>query len=341
MGLDVDARSAFVVVRDEATGRMVDHRRVASRIEAWGAYLGRFPGCRIRAYYEAGCTGFGLQRLLTSLGVPCRVVPASDVAKEANAEKMKTDARDAWRLSQTPWVPPHSYARVPTVEQERDRQLIRTREQLRKDRARTKDRIGKLLLFHSLAPPEDVGPWWSTSGMVWLRDVEFSSMPLRLSVDSLLSELDHLDHLVRQVERGMRQLSRAEPYRDAATRLQSIPGVGLVTAMTFLTEVFRAEEFSNARQLAAHVGLTPSEWSSGGRRRQGRITRWGAPHLRRVLVEAAWRWVGADEGARRCYAALTVRRGRKKAVVAMARRLAIAMWAIVKKGETYQYHWAA
>jgi len=341
MGLDVDSRTAYVVVRDDATGRMVDHCRLRTTEAAWSSYLTRYPGCRIRAYYEAGCTGFGLQRMLSELGVQCSVVPASEVAKEANASRTKTDTRDAWRLSQTPWVPPHSYARIPTVEEERDRQLIRTREQLRKDRARTKDRIRKLLLFHGLSVPEESGSLWSTTWLAWLSGVDLGSSPFRLSVECLLSELSHLDGLVSRIEREMRSLSRTDRYRADVVRLTSIGGVGLVTAMTFLVELFRADEFEDARQVAAHVGFTPSEWSSGGRRRHGRITRWGAPHLRRILVEAAWRWVYVDANAGRCYQALAGRIGGKKAIVAMARRLAIAMWAVVKKQEPYAYHWAA
>jgi transposase len=109
--------------------------------------------------------------------------------------------------------------------------------------------------------------------------------------------------------------------------------------MAFLTEVFRPEDFQTSGKLSSHLGLVPTEWSSGGTVRHGHITRWGPTHLRRLLVEAAWVWVYRDENANRLYMKLCRGRLRKKAIVAMARRLATAMWAMMVKKEDYNFHW--
>jgi transposase len=124
--------------------------------------------------------------------------------------------------------------------------------------------------------------------------------------------------------------------------LRHIPGVGLLTAMAFLLELFRPEDFATAEALACHVGFTCCEWSSGSRRRQGHITHFGPAILRRLFVEAAWTWVRKDPDARRCFEAISASSKRRKiAIVAMARRLAIVMWAMTVRQQDYAYRWAA
>lgn len=341
IGLDVDGKGSYAVVRDCHSGVVVYRGRISHDIESWSTFLLRFPDCTFGAFYEAGCIGYGLSRQLQSLGISCRVVPASDVPKEANAAIVKTDARDAERLSYLAWIPPHSFVREPTVEEECDRQLIRTREQCLKIRQATKNRIRKFMLYHGIKCPDHIRGGWNRSFRHWLETVSLDHGSQRLSLDVLLSTLKEADSGIKRIEDALRALSKSERYRYNFKLLTGIPGVGLITAMAFLLEIFRPEAFRHARELASHIGFTPSEWSSGGRSRKGHITHWGSAHLRRILVEAAWSWVRFDEDAKRCFHRIHSGKSSKKAIVGMARRLGIAMWAMVKKGEPYNYHWAA
>ena len=109
--------------------------------------------------------------------------------------------------------------------------------------------------------------------------------------------------------------------------------------MAFLLEVFRPEDFPTAAKLASHLGLTQCEHSSGGRVRRGHITHWGPAHLRKLLVEAAWGWIRKDPQAMQRYLSIRSGKERKRAIVAMARRLAIAMWAMTVKEQDYNYRW--
>ena len=112
--------------------------------------------------------------------------------------------------------------------------------------------------------------------------------------------------------------------------------------MTFLTEAFRPADFPTAEAFACHVGFTPCEWSSASRRRKGHITHWGPSVLRRMLIEATWSWVRKDVSAALCFQRISGNgRSRKRAVVALARRLAITLWAMTAREQEYAYRWTA
>ncbi len=273
------------------------------------------------------------------MGVDCRVVAPSQVPKSPNATQQKTDRRDALTLAQLYFHPPRTFVRIPTEQEEQDRQLLRTREQLLRDRTRTQNRIKAFLAFHHCAV---VRPHhWSRAEKETLRQALLPEV-LRTCLDIQLETLERLNTQIRALDRELVCLSREDRYHDRCALLRTIPGVGHLTAMAFLLEVFRPEEFETAEALACHVGLTCCKWSSGSRRRQGHITHWGSPLLRRLLVEAAWSWVRKDEQAQQQFDAISQHGKRKKiAIVGMARRLAVACWAMTVKGEPFAYRFAA
>ena len=127
---------------------------------------------------------------------------------------------------------------------------------------------------------------------------------------------------------------------EAVDRMRAPRGIGVVTAVTFRVEVFRAEEFGRAESVSCYLGLTPSERSSGGHRRLGHIHRMGNAHLRRVLVQAAWSMVRWDTRARRHFQRLLKPLGKKKAIVAVARRVGIGLWASMVRGEAFENRWS-
>ena len=119
-------------------------------------------------------------------------------------------------------------------------------------------------------------------------------------------------------------------------RLMSHPGVGPVTALAMVLTLGPAERFASARQVGSYFGLIPGEYSSGGRQQLGRITKQGSSFLRFLLVEAAQVTVRSDPQWRRQYFHLMMRRGRKTAKVAMARRLAIRLYWMWRRGWDYE-----
>jgi transposase len=339
LGLDVDARTVVVAALDVTSHELVFEGRLTHDAAAWRTFLQRFPGCRLWACYEAGYTGFHLCRLLRTLGVACEVVAPSQVPKSPNSRQQKTDRRDALMLAQMVFHPPRTFVRVPSDQEEQDRQLLRTREQIVRDHTRTQNRIKALLAFHHL---ETLRPsHWSLAERAALRQAPLPDV-LRAALDTQLETLDRLEIQLRGLNRRLVALSREDRFHDRCATLREISGVGPLTAMAFLLEIFRPEDFKTAEALACHVGLTCCEWSSGSTRRQGHITHWGSPILRRLLVEAAWSWVRRDPRAKALFEKISHHGKRKKtAIVGMARRLAIAMWAMTVKGESFAYRFAA
>jgi transposase len=338
-GLDIDRRGSVILVLDPSSGEVVYEGRLAHDLQTWQRFLARLPGCRIAAFYEAGPLGYTLCRRLRNLGVDCRVVAPSQVPKASNLQQTKTDRRDAFTLAQLCFHPPRSFVRVPTEQEEARRQLVRLREQLLADKQRVMRRIKSLLLNYGFDPPADSGKSWSKPWRHWLRDLDPGFEELRFTLDVMLDELDGIEEQLARINERLRQLANHPDYREAADRLMQIPGVGPLLAMTFLLELFRPEAFDSADALAAHCGLTPCEYSSGGKTRRGHITRWGPPALRRLLVEATWIWISKDAQAQQRFHAIRAGKSPKIAVVGMARRLAVALWAMTVKQQAFAYHW--
>jgi transposase len=339
LGLDVDSQAVQVTALEVSTGSLEFEGRLNYDPATWKKFIERFQGSRIIAYHEAGNIGFGFCRMLRKLGVDCQVVAPSAVPKSPTQRQIKNDRRDALALTQTFFHPPRSFVRVPTEQEEADRQLIRTRFQLANDRTRTMARIKSELLNYGLRPVAGmVKGSWSKAFRQWLRHSGASEM-VQFTLEVHLRQLEQTEVSIKALNARIAELSRSEAYHDRCQRLLQICGVGTLTAMAFLTEVFRPEEFANAQRLAAHLGLTQSEYSSAGHIRRGHITHWGPPHLRRLLVEASWVWISKDAAARKRYLEIRSGKERKIAIVAMARRLAIAMWAMTVKGERYKYQW--
>ena len=288
-----------------------------------------------RIVYEAGPTGYQLARQLREAGFAADVVAPSHTPK-TTSPGAKCDRLDARKLAMYSAKGLLRAVAVPTLEEEADRQVVRMREGLTKKRRRTKQQIKSLLLQHGLGQPEDCGGDWSRAWVEALRRMPLSPQ-LRLSLDLLLAELDHLQQAVLQAGRAVRQLAAQPRHRQAVAALTSTPGVGPITAMTLRTELIRPERFDNDRELTAMLGLAPMVYSSGQTCHQGSLMKTGNPRLRTALIEAAWRWIAKDPWAGQQFDRLQQQTGsRKKAIVAMARRLGIILWRIDLSGQPYQ-----
>jgi len=342
MGLDVDYQGSAIVVLDIRDGQKLYEGRLPHDETAWRRFLMRWPQCQVWACYEASGVGFHLCRLLRSLGVDGRVVPVSKIPKTPESRQQKTDRRDALSLAQLYFHAPRTFVRVPTEMEEAHRQLFRTRDQMMKDKVRTLQRLKAFLVYHHVEKPASLKRAAGAAYLGWLRRRPCPRDELNACLQVYLDELDKVTALIQTLNEKIQALSQTERYRPACQRLtEQVPGVGPLTAMTFLCEVFRPEEFPTAEALACHLGLTPCEYSSGKRHRYGHLTHWGPPHLRKLLVEAAWAWVRWDPQARQRYQSIRAGAKPKIAIVAMARRLAIVLWAMTVKEQDYHYRWAA
>ena len=283
--------------------------------------------------YEAGPTGLSLVRMLRARGFSADVVAASKTPM-ASGRSNKSDRRDAGQLARLDAKGMLTAIYVHTPQEEADRQVLRRREQVRGDVSRTEHRIKSFLLQHGVAEPAGLGHW-SRAAVAALRG-QVLVRELGRCLASLLRDLDHGHRELAAAAQDVRELAAGERHAAAVERMCSVPGVGVITAMTFATELPHPERFTTPETLGAITGLAPRVSRSGETAKGGPILKSGNSRLRRVLVQASWQWVRRDPAAEELFRHLLGETGcAQKAVVAAARHLAILLWHLVTTQSTY------
>lgn len=333
VGLDVHKKSIHAAV--QVNGRIERHWVLPADYATVVAKLRPLAVGLKRVVYEAGPTGFGLARALAAAGLPVDVIAPSKTPQPAD-QSAKSDRLDCLQLCEFASSPRMlSVVAVPSERQEADRQVQRLRDQVIRKVRRIKQQIKSLLLQYSLAEPEGLAHW-SAKSVRALSDLALDR-ELRFCLDELLTELGQLQAQVRRINDRIEQLGQTERHGAAMAVLTSHPGVGPITAMTFRTELHQAERVSDGEQVAKYFGLNPRVRQSGQTRRDGPIAKTGRGHVRAMLVQAAWRWIACDESAKAVYLRLVRNTGLpQKAIVGMARRLAVHLWRMMTTGELYR-----
>jgi len=320
VGIDVHKKTYHVTGVWE-DGREEFSKSMPADKEILVKYLDRWRLSRIFAVYEAGYFGYALHDYLIEHGIECRVTPPSLIPGEYG-NRVKTDRRDSRKLALYCAKGFLKGVYVPTVEERSHRQVIRTRRQLVNDRIRKQNQIKSFLTQYGIPLPDVVGKW-SKQYMEKLNCLRLHDRWLQKSFTELIRAYEFVDGQIEEQTNLLKELAKEERYRDRVVILRSIPGIGIISAMEMLLELQDVERFSTADQLAAYVGLTPSQYSSGDRIRMGRITCIGKQHLRALLIEAAWVFVRKNASANEIYTRIRARAGSKRAIVAIARRLLI------------------
>jgi transposase len=247
--------------------------------------IDRFPGrARLRVCYEAGPTGFGLHRLLTSMGVACDVV-APALIPRAPADRVKTDRRDCRRLARLHRAGDLVAIRVPTEAEEAVRDLCRARVDMVQDRTRCRHRLSKFLLRHDRVWRERA---WTQRHERWLDGLRFHDAALQCTYAHYRAVLAARDAELAAAEADLKHWYTHGPFAAAITRLAAYRGIDRLGALTIASEVGDWRRFPTARSFMGFTGLVPSEYSSGQRVHRGHITKAGNTHLRTQLVESAW-----------------------------------------------------
>jgi transposase len=218
---------------------------------------------------------------------------------------------------------------VPSWENRDLRQLLWHRHRMVQMRTRIMNQLQALALNEGLRCRKRL---WREHGRQQLESFRLAPWASRRRRD-LLELLDRLNPTIAELSQAIEQ--EAEKYPEAQ-RLMTHPGVGPLTALAFVLIIGKAERFQCGKQIASYLGLVPLEKSSGNRRRLGHITKQGSSMVRFLLVEAAQVTVRSLPEWRKKYAHLMMRRGRKIAKVAMARRLAVTLYWMWRKGWNYE-----
>lgn len=286
--------------------------------------------------YEASGLGHGLSDQLHDAGITCYVLSPTQLPKTPKSAKFKTDARDAQMLLEqlrgfilagnklpVVWTPP------PQLRD--DRELVRARIDVADELTRVKLKINTLLKAREFRVESPTKSRWTKAFLRYLREQVVPELGL-IAGTKLRLLLDRFELYLREqgeLDQALHKLSREERYRSPCDTLRRLPGVGLLVAMTFLTEMGDLTRFDNRRQVAAYLGLCPASYESGETNdRKGRITRQGPARLRKILCQAAWVAKQHCEATADAYHRIrqNQKHRTKKALVAIMRKLAIKMW---------------
>jgi transposase len=291
VGVDVHKRTYHVAAWSGTRGLIATWVQPASP-EVLLERLGPLEGRIAAVVYESGPTGFGLARRLKDANLQVQVIAASRllVPPGPEAKSDRLDCRRLAMLSQKGLLHP---VRVPTAQEEADRQVLRLRDQLVRKARTAQQQIKSFLLMHGVAEPAGLGHWSAAA----LRRLELGA-ELRFCLDVLLDELAHARAQVARVTQQLRGLAKSERHQPTVSVLRTVPGVGLITAMTFRLELHDPARFETPGQVARMAGLAPQVRQSGQTRREGGLLKSSGARLRTALVEAAWRWVARSRSHR-------------------------------------------
>ncbi len=297
-------------------------RRLARRLR-------RIAPGEVRACYEAGPTGYGLQRLLGVEGVICEVV-APSLTPVKPGLRIKTDRRDARKLGELLRAGLLTEVHSPSETDEALRDLCRCRDDVRVDLLRARHRLSKFLLRRHLIYRQ-TKHHWGTRHVQWLEQLRFDDAISQATFDSYFLAVQQLEERQRQLDQRLAEFGAQEPYREPVAALRCFKGIDTVTAVCLVAELHDFRRFRSPRQLAAYVGLVPSENSSGEREQRGPITKSGNRHVRRLLVEASWHHRHRPALSRPLRYRRMSEAGKvhPKTIVAMARELCGYLWAVL------------
>ena len=322
LGIDVHQDFYVVVVQGDGASPKPPQRFQKQAFVHWAAKL-KSQAREVYAVYEACGFGFALQRQLSALSIHCYVVCPQKL--DEHNRRVKTDGLDAKALclKLDRFVQGNRSAlalvRVPSEEEEQLRAIHRQREQLVKARKQIEAQGRSLMVNHGIEP---VKSWWKRGTFAalqlpaWMKELLSNSQPLLLALQEKISALT--------------------VQLQAAAVPKQPRGLGQMTSVIIDREIGDWHRFNNRRQIASYTGLCPGEYSSGQTRLQSCVTKHGNPRLRAALVELAWRLVRFQPNykpivkwrATLAKGALATGAARKKAIVAVARQLAVDLWRI-------------
>jgi len=289
IGMDVHKDTVHMAVFEEAGENPIYERQLNNDPAVLVKEAARFnKKGETEAAYEAGCMGYVIQRALEQAGITCYVLPANKVAKK-RTERIKTDKRDArliGRELRSKSIRPIS---VPDEVDEGVRDLLRCREDVNEDLRRAKQRLLKFILRHGHVYSGG-GTNWTIAHWAWMDKLQFKQEYGRVVYEEYRSQIRSLEERLVRLEDQIVQTAESGRYKAKVSRLRAFKGIDYLIALSLVCEIGDFRRFAKAGDFMSYLGLVPSESSSGGRRKQGGITKAGNSHLRRLLIEGAWHY---------------------------------------------------
>lgn len=283
----------------------------------------KYPNANYHCVYEAGFSGFWIQRALEKEGIKTIIVNPADVPTKDKEKQQKRDKVDSQKLARELENGNLEGIYIPSETFELIRSLNRLRSQLVIDRSRVKNRIKCYLMFTGKGiSGEYDGVKWSRKFTNYLRELKFIHQAGKETLSLNLDYLEELNKSIKQVEQKLRSIVDSnKSYKEIVNRIDSLPGVGFVSAVTLWSEIMDIRRFGKFDQLCCFVGLIPSVRSSGEKKITLGLQKRQNKYLKDILIEASWVAIRKDPALMMSYGKLIKRMSKQKAIIKIAKKL--------------------
>lgn len=325
VGLDVHKDSITVAAAEPGRAPALLVGKVVHDVHRLLKVLAKVgPAEQLHIVYEAGPTGFGLQRALTAQGYTCEVIAPSKTPQRTGG-RLKNDTRDSLQLAQYSRSGELQAVWIPDPSDEAIRDLARAREDAVNSRTQARHQLKAFLLRHGRRYGGKTA--WCGAHHRWLAGLSFEGAATQTAFTEYWNAVNSVDERVARLTEALLSSITGWRFEPVVNALQAMRGIAAITAIGLMAEIGDLSRFDHPRKLMGYLGLVPSEHSSGERTSRGSITKTGNGHARRLLTEATWTYrfkarVGRDIHARQEGLSDTVRTLAWKAQLRLTKRFA-------------------
>jgi len=268
----------------------------------------------VKCVYEAGPCGYGLYRTLKASGYDCQVI-APSLTPRKPGERVKTNRLDARRLGAYYRAGQLTPVRIPDEKQEALRDLLRARDDVRRNLQQSRQRLSGCLLRQGYHFKE--ANRWTLKHWSWIKAIKIADETVKMVIDEYVTAVEMQMEQMKRFDQKVHEIAQRPEYAAKVAAYSVLRGIQIVGAMTIIAEGGDLRQYGQAPQFMASIGIVPGEHSTGERQKRGAITKTGNVYLRRILIEAGWSY------QRRAHAGPTIqkrRRGQPEALLSIARR---------------------
>jgi transposase len=297
-----------------------------------------FPKAEYYSAYEAGFCGFSVHRELIALGIRNIICNPADIPTNDKERKQKEDKRDSKKIASCLKNGDLRGIYVPSVEMMDFRTFVRHRKDIVEKLSSSKTKIKAFLHFNGIKIPKELNTastHWSNRFTDWLQSLQMGTGYGQKSLDSLLKNIDHFRKELLYLNRELRIAEQEGIFAERLKRLRTIPGIGLITACTILSEVDDIHRFKDTDSFCSYIGLVPSTYSSGEKEINYGITKRANNAVRSVIVEAAWIATRLDPSMATKFNALSYRMKQNEAIIRIAKSLIKKVRYVLKNEKDY------
>jgi len=338
VGIDIPKRSWNVSI--VLSGIKLSTFSMVPNVKALFSYLvSHYPNGIYKVVYEAGFSGYWLSRELQSLGIETLIVNPADIPTSNKERDRKSDKVDSGKLARELSKDDIEGIYIPNKSEEALRVLTRIRNSFTKDQTRLKNRIKSLLYFVGMELPENYEmQHWSKRFIEHITAINFTEEGLKVTMDELLCNLEQIRLQLTRIIKELRNIVNGDSFmKTTICYLQSIPGIGFITAVTLYSEIIDINRFSKLEKLCSYVGIVPSCHSSGEKDITPRMSKRQNSFLRNIIIEASWVAIRKDTALTLAFAKLSQRMKKQEAIIRIAKKLVSRIMYVWKNQTEYVY----